>query len=85
MVLKAVDKDRDRRYQTSQELAADIRRYLDDQPVHAVAPSPFYLMRKFARRNRALIATAGVIAVLLVVATVISSVSTSGVVPVRIS
>ncbi|MHC4427236.1 MAG: protein kinase domain-containing protein [Planctomycetota bacterium] len=56
IVAKALDKDRDRRYQTAAELAADVRRYLQNEPIVARPPSTFYQLRKFARRNRALVA-----------------------------
>src|SRR3954454_69905 len=52
IVMKALEKDRNRRYETASGLAADIRRYLDDEPVQACPPSPLYRARKFARRNR---------------------------------
>ena len=40
VVMKAMEKDRTRRYETANGLAADVQRFLDDQPVAAVAPSP---------------------------------------------
>jgi tetratricopeptide (TPR) repeat protein len=49
---KALEKDRTRRYQSASDLAADIRRYLSDQPVSARPVTTFYQLRKFARRNR---------------------------------
>lgn len=67
IVLKAIDKDRSRRYPTASQLAADIERYLHDEPVEATPPSHLYLLRKFARRHRALLfASAAVVATLLV-------------------
>lgn len=56
IVAKAMEKDRDRRYGTAAEMAADIRRHLRDEPLVARAPSSMYRLRKFARRNRALVA-----------------------------
>lgn len=56
IVAKAVEKDRERRYQSAGELAADIQRYLDDQPIVARSASRMYQIRKFAWRNRALVA-----------------------------
>ena len=53
IVMKALEKDRNRRYETATGLAADLRRYLDDEPVQAGPPSAVYRLRKFARRNRA--------------------------------
>ncbi|MHC4217452.1 MAG: tetratricopeptide repeat protein, partial [Planctomycetota bacterium] len=55
IVAKALDKDKDRRYQTAAELAADVRRYLQNEPIVARPASTFYQLRKFARRNRALV------------------------------
>jgi len=55
IVMKALDKDRSRRYETANGLASDIQRYLDDEPVVACPPSAGYRFRKFARRNKALI------------------------------
>jgi WD40 repeat protein len=53
IVMKALEKDRNRRYETASALAADVRRYLDEEPVQACPPSGWYRFRKFARRNRA--------------------------------
>ena len=53
IVMKALEKDRNRRYETANGLAADLRRYLDDEPVQACPPSAWYRFRKFARRNKA--------------------------------
>jgi non-specific serine/threonine protein kinase/serine/threonine-protein kinase len=65
IVAKALDKDKDRRYQSAAELAADVRRYLQNEPIVARPPSTFYQLRKFARRNRALVAgVVGMIALL---------------------
>jgi len=69
VVLKALEKDRDQRYETPKDLAADIERFLDDKPVQAVPPSPLYLARKYMRRHKVAILTAATILVLLVVAT----------------
>src|SRR5262245_50444136 len=64
IVAKALEKDRTRRYASSAELAADIQRYLNNEPIVARRPSATYQFQKFARRNRALVA--GVAAVVLV-------------------
>jgi tetratricopeptide (TPR) repeat protein len=53
VVMKALEKDRDRRYESASALAADVRRYLNDEPVAACPPSKIYLLRKFARRHKA--------------------------------
>jgi serine/threonine protein kinase len=54
IVTKALEKDRNRRYETASAFAADVQRYLDDEPVQACPPSAWYRFRKFARRNRGL-------------------------------
>ncbi len=55
IVSKALDKDKNRRYQSALELAADIRRYLADEPISARPASTAYQLGKFARRNKALV------------------------------
>jgi eukaryotic-like serine/threonine-protein kinase len=66
IALKALDKDRSRRYGSPSDLAADIRRYLSDEAVLAAPPSAVYRARKFARRYRAgLTVVAGFVLVLL--------------------
>jgi len=52
IVMKAIEKDRARRYETANALAMDIRRHLRSEPVLAGPPSPLYRFGKFARRNR---------------------------------
>lgn len=54
IVLKAMDKDRSRRYPSCAEFSADLRRFLNHEPIHARPSGPVYRFRKFARRNRAL-------------------------------
>jgi tetratricopeptide (TPR) repeat protein len=66
IVMKSLEKDRDRRYETASGFAADVQRYLNDEPVQACPPSAWYLFRKFARRNRAALATASVAALVVV-------------------
>ncbi len=56
IVAKAMDKDRERRYATAAEFAADIRRFLTHQPIDARRASTWYQLRKLARRNRGLVA-----------------------------
>jgi serine/threonine protein kinase/Flp pilus assembly protein TadD len=53
MVMKALEKDRGRRYETASAFAADVQRYLHDEPVQACPPSAWYRFGKFARRNKA--------------------------------
>jgi tetratricopeptide (TPR) repeat protein len=61
IVMKALDKDRNRRYETASAFAADIERYLRDEPVQACPPSSWYRLRKFARRNKRGLAVASLI------------------------
>jgi tetratricopeptide (TPR) repeat protein len=71
--MKCLDKDRNRRYETANTLVADLRRYLDHEPVEAGPPSAWYRLRKYARRNRAVLVTAAVVATALVAGTVVST------------
>src|SRR6187200_3048183 len=52
IVMKALEKDRNRRYETANGFAADVQRYLADEPVQACPPSAGYRLRKFVRRNK---------------------------------
>ncbi|MDH3815410.1 MAG: serine/threonine-protein kinase, partial [Acidobacteriota bacterium] len=72
IVMKALEKDRTRRYGSSSELAADVERYLCDQPVEASPPSTAYRVRKFVSRNR-LGVIAGAALIVLLVAGVIGT------------
>jgi tetratricopeptide (TPR) repeat protein/serine/threonine protein kinase len=65
IVMKALEKDRNRRYETANGFAMDVQRYLADEPVQACPPSAGYRLRKFARRHRAGLLT--MVAVLLFV------------------
>jgi serine/threonine protein kinase/Flp pilus assembly protein TadD len=75
IVMKALEKDRNRRYETASAFAADVQRYLRDEPVQACPPSAWYRFRKFARRNKAALVTMSVatLAALLVVGAVAGS------------
>ena len=73
IVMKALEKDRTRRYETANGLARDIVRYLGDQPVEACPPSTTYRFRKFARRNRMALTTAGLVSVALMLGTLLST------------
>jgi serine/threonine-protein kinase len=66
IVMKALEKDRNRRYDTATGLVQDVQRYLADEPVLACPPSAWYRLRKAARRNRARLATAGLMLFFLV-------------------
>ena len=59
IVMKTLEKDRSRRYETASAFAADVQRYLADEPVQACPPSARYRFRKFARRNKAALARLG--------------------------
>jgi tetratricopeptide (TPR) repeat protein len=61
IVMKALEKDRNRRYESASAFAADVHRYLADEPVQACPPSAWYRFRKFTRRNRRVLAAAGLI------------------------
>jgi serine/threonine protein kinase len=69
IVMKALEKDRGRRYETANGLATDLKHYLTDEPVQACPPSAFYRLRRFARRNRAAVGTAILVALALVTGT----------------
>jgi WD40 repeat protein/serine/threonine protein kinase len=74
IVMKALEKDRNRRYETASALAADVQRYLHDEPVQACPPSAWYRFRKFARRNKTVLATgAALVAAVLVTVGSLSS------------
>ena len=72
IALKALEKDRARRYGSVSDFAADIGRYLNDEAVLAVAPSVAYRARKFARRHRGALVTACAFVAVLVAAAVVS-------------
>jgi tetratricopeptide (TPR) repeat protein len=66
IVSKALEKDKARRYASASGLAADLQRYLKDEPIAARPPSASYQLRKFARRNRALVAGVAAVFVVLI-------------------
>jgi tetratricopeptide (TPR) repeat protein len=68
IVIKALEKDRDRRYATAADLAQDVQRFLAHEPVLACPPSAAYQLRKFVRRNRGALAAASVLVAALLVA-----------------
>jgi eukaryotic-like serine/threonine-protein kinase len=70
IVMKCLEKDRSRRYETADALASDIRRYLADEPVSAGPPSAGYRLKKFMRRNRRALAATATFVLLLVTAVV---------------
>src|SRR5712675_2835588 len=67
IVMKALEKDRARRYETANGLARDVQRYLADEPVVARPPSKMYRFQKLARRNKLAFAAAGAVAATLLV------------------
>lgn len=69
---KALEPDRERRYGSASELASDLKRYLDCEPVEAAQPSQWYRFTKFARRNQVAFVIAAVIAGLLLASTATS-------------
>jgi serine/threonine protein kinase len=66
IVMKALEKEPNRRYETASGLAADVKRYLDDEPVQACPASAAYRVRKFARRHRGPVLAASLILLALV-------------------
>ena len=73
VVMRCLEKDRNRRYDSAGALAAEVERYLADEPVEACPPSAGYRLRKFWRRNRGLLLPAGTVAATLVAATAVST------------
>jgi serine/threonine protein kinase/tetratricopeptide (TPR) repeat protein len=72
IVMKALEKDRGRRYETANSFARDVQRYLADEPVEACPPTAGYRVRKFVRRNKGPVLTAAAFVALLTVAAVVS-------------
>jgi serine/threonine protein kinase/Tfp pilus assembly protein PilF len=66
IVMKALEKDRDRRYETASAFAADVQRYLHNEPVQACPPSALYRLGKFCKRNKMAVTAVAVFAGLLV-------------------
>src|SRR5579871_6716093 len=73
IVMKALEKDRCRRYETANGFARDIQRYLADEPVEACPPSAVYKLRKFARKNKVLLRTTAAFILLLAVGALVSA------------
>jgi WD40 repeat protein/serine/threonine protein kinase len=76
IVMKCLEKDRNRRYETANGFAMDVQRYLADEPVRACPPSAWYRFRKLARRNRRVLVTASVFVVAALVGVGALAVST---------
>jgi serine/threonine protein kinase/Flp pilus assembly protein TadD len=73
IVMKCLEKDRTRRYETANGLARDIQHYLFDEPVEACPPSALYRLRKMARKHRVLLTTAASFVSLLLIALLVSA------------
>ncbi len=73
IVFKALEKDRDRRYQSAVEFSQDIRRYLSGEAITARPPSIVYQLRVFARRNKPVFASLTAVFVVLIGATIVST------------
>lgn len=72
IVMRALEKDRTRRYESANALAADIDRYVKDEPVHACPPSVAYRLRKLARRNKVAMITSALVVTSLLAGTGVS-------------
>ena len=70
---KALEKDKTRRYASAADLGADIRRYLDDEPILAKPASTGYQLQKFARRHKTLVTSAAAVFLVLVAGVVVST------------
>ena len=67
IVIRALEKDRSRRYQTANNLATDVERFLDNEPVEARPPSRLYRLQKLVRRNKVTCVAGALVALALVV------------------
>jgi eukaryotic-like serine/threonine-protein kinase len=73
IVMKCLEKDRNRRYEAASALAEDIRHYLNDEPVLACPPSASYRFRKFSRRNKTALVTAVLVTASLLLGTTVAT------------
>jgi len=73
IVIKTLEKDRTRRYESASGLAADIERHLNDEPIEAHPPSASYRISRFVKRNRGLVAVSAFSAGLILLALMITS------------
>ena len=73
LVMKTLEKERERRYETASALAADIERYLDGNAIEARPPSTLYRLRKTAARHRVALVTAAIVMLALIAGTVSST------------
>ncbi len=72
IVMKCLEKDRDRRYESASALAQDIERYLKDEPVQACPPSARYQIQKYVKRHKVLLATTALVLLSAVTGTFVS-------------
>ncbi|MAG93416.1 MAG: hypothetical protein CMJ48_06675 [Planctomycetaceae bacterium] len=72
LVMKALEKGRDRRYESASAFADDIERFLKDEPVEACPPSVGYRLRKYAKRHKGLLSTVALLVATMLVATGVS-------------
>jgi serine/threonine protein kinase/tetratricopeptide (TPR) repeat protein len=73
LVMKCLEKDRTRRYETAGALVMDVQRHLSDEPVVACPPSNFYRFRKFVRRNKLVFAAASAVIAALIIGLSVST------------
>lgn len=73
IVMKSLEKERNRRYDSPSQFAEDVERFLNNEPIEARAPSAAYRFKKLVRRNKALVATVSVVAAALILGTVVSA------------
>jgi len=73
IVMKALDKQRNRRYDSANDLAKDVQRYLGDEPVQACPPSTSYRLKKYAKRNKVFLSTAAMVFVALIAGTSVAT------------
>jgi WD40 repeat protein/serine/threonine protein kinase len=76
IVMKCLEKDRNRRYETAASLAADVKRFLNDEQVQACPPSTFYRLQKLARRHQRALVSAAAVALAAILAVAALAVST---------
>jgi len=73
IAMKCLEKDRTRRYETAKELARDIERHLNNEPVVASPPSRLYRFQKFVRRNKVVFAAATAVVTVLIAGVAVST------------
>ena len=78
IVMKALEKERNRRYDSVSGLAQDVERYLDDEPVAACPPSTRYRLGKFARKHRTLLAAVATFVIVVMLAFLALTVGVAG-------